>query len=414
MTVLGLSSKREITRTSIRVRTAMAAQTREQGRYLGGRPPYGCRLADAGPHPNKAHAAWGRRAHRLEPDPGTAHVVRWMFAQRLAGHSVVRITRALNDAGIPCPSAADPERNPHRTGAAWAPGTVTSILGNPRYTGARCGTGSAPAPSWPTPPTRAWGTRRCSGGTCPMGGSSRTVQRTRRWSARPVSSPPRTSAPPAALPPCRPGCAGPAQVPAGRAAGLRDLRAADGISLVQREGRLPVPPRSHQRRPARSGPAEERLHQRGPHPAAPARPAPPADRHPARQATAHPPWSRHPASGRCRGCDRVPARPRDHPHLRPGRRNSAGRHLRSRKDRYQESKLTPGSQSLAPEGGGENRRSPGIGASLRPGDVPSCPEKAGYGVLLCPRDLNTESSAISPIRGNHAATLQRRLRLSTI
>jgi site-specific DNA recombinase len=31
MTVLGLSSKREITRTSIRVRTAMAAQTREQG-----------------------------------------------------------------------------------------------------------------------------------------------------------------------------------------------------------------------------------------------------------------------------------------------------------------------------------------------------------------------------------------------
>jgi DNA invertase Pin-like site-specific DNA recombinase len=60
MTVLGLSSKREITRTSIRVRTAMAVQTREQGRYLGGRPPYGYRLADAGPHPNKAHAAWGR------------------------------------------------------------------------------------------------------------------------------------------------------------------------------------------------------------------------------------------------------------------------------------------------------------------------------------------------------------------
>jgi len=57
MTALGLSSKREITRTSIRVRAAMAVQTREQGRYLGGRPPYGYRLADAGPHPNKAHAA---------------------------------------------------------------------------------------------------------------------------------------------------------------------------------------------------------------------------------------------------------------------------------------------------------------------------------------------------------------------
>jgi site-specific DNA recombinase len=135
MLALGLQSKREITRTRIRVRTAMAAQTREQGRYLGGRPPYGYRLADAGPHPNKAHAAWGRRAHRLEPDPETAPVVAWMFAQRLAGRSAARITRALNDAGIPCPSAADPKRNPHRTGAAWTLRTVTAILANPRYTG---------------------------------------------------------------------------------------------------------------------------------------------------------------------------------------------------------------------------------------------------------------------------------------
>ena len=67
----------------------MAFQVREQGRYLGGRPPYGYRLGDAGPHPNKAHAAWGRRAHRLEPDPETAHIVRWI-ARRLAGHSVPR------------------------------------------------------------------------------------------------------------------------------------------------------------------------------------------------------------------------------------------------------------------------------------------------------------------------------------
>jgi site-specific DNA recombinase len=135
MTMLGLSSKREVTRTSIRVRTAMAAQTREQGRYLGGRPPYGYRLGDAGPHPNKAHAAWGRRARRLEPDPETAQTVRWIFAQRLAGHSVARIARALNEAGIPCPSASDPGRNPHRLGTGWTLGTVTTILGNPRYTG---------------------------------------------------------------------------------------------------------------------------------------------------------------------------------------------------------------------------------------------------------------------------------------
>ena len=57
-----------------------------------------------------------------------------MFAQRLAGHSLARITRALNDAGIPCPSAADPQRNPHRSGAAWTLFTVRAILANP-YTG---------------------------------------------------------------------------------------------------------------------------------------------------------------------------------------------------------------------------------------------------------------------------------------
>ena len=41
----------------------------------------------------------------------------------------------MNDAGVPCPSAADPGRNPHRTGAAWTLRTVAAILANPRYTG---------------------------------------------------------------------------------------------------------------------------------------------------------------------------------------------------------------------------------------------------------------------------------------
>ncbi|WP_199485237.1 recombinase family protein [Actinomadura craniellae] len=139
MVSLGVQSKREITRTRMRVMTAMAAQVRAQGRYQGGRPPYGYRLADAGPHPNRAHAAWGRRAHRLEPDPQTAPIVRWMFAQRLAGKSLARITRALNDMQVPCPSAADPARNPHRSGERWTVTTVRSILTNPRYTGREVG-----------------------------------------------------------------------------------------------------------------------------------------------------------------------------------------------------------------------------------------------------------------------------------
>lgn len=135
MTSLGLQSKREITRTKIRVRTAMAAQTREQGRFLGGRPPYGYRLADAGPHPNRAHAAWGRRAHRLEPDPQTAPQVRWIFAQRLAGHSTARIARALNDAEIPCP--------------------LRQIRAATRTAAARRGHCTRSARSWPTPVTQA-------------------------------------------------------------------------------------------------------------------------------------------------------------------------------------------------------------------------------------------------------------------
>ncbi|MFF5138220.1 recombinase family protein [Streptomyces sp. NPDC013157] len=59
----------------------------------------------------------------------------WIFTQRLAGHSVARITRALNDAGIPSPSAADPHRNPHPTSRRWVLTTVRTILANPRYTG---------------------------------------------------------------------------------------------------------------------------------------------------------------------------------------------------------------------------------------------------------------------------------------
>ena len=56
MIPLGILSKREIARARIRTRAAMTVQTRDQGRYLGGRPPYGYRLIDAGPHPNRALA----------------------------------------------------------------------------------------------------------------------------------------------------------------------------------------------------------------------------------------------------------------------------------------------------------------------------------------------------------------------
>lgn len=95
MTLLGAQSQREVLRSRYRVLAAMQNQVADQGRYLGGRPPYGYRLVDAGPHPN----------------------------------------RALNGRGVPCPSHVDPERNSHRSGEAWTLRTVSVILNNPRYTG---------------------------------------------------------------------------------------------------------------------------------------------------------------------------------------------------------------------------------------------------------------------------------------
>lgn len=135
MVLLGILAKREVTRARIRARTAMTVQARDQGRYLGGRPPYGYRLVDAGPHPNRALARRGVRLRALAIDPATGPIVQWMFTQRLAGHSKARITRALNDAGIPSPGMTDPDRNPHRHGTHWTLGAVRAILANPRYTG---------------------------------------------------------------------------------------------------------------------------------------------------------------------------------------------------------------------------------------------------------------------------------------
>jgi site-specific DNA recombinase len=132
---IGAQAMREVQRARFRTTAAMVAQAREQGRYLGGRPPYGYRLVDAGPHPNRVHAGWGRRLHRLDADPVTAPVVQWMFQQRREGHSIAGIARALNEAGIPCPSRSDADRNRHRSGRAWITPTVVSILANPRYTG---------------------------------------------------------------------------------------------------------------------------------------------------------------------------------------------------------------------------------------------------------------------------------------
>ncbi|MGC4864625.1 recombinase family protein [Micromonospora sp. DT53] len=135
MSVFGGMSKGERNRIKLRVRTAMAAQTLLEGRYLGGRPPYGYTLRDLGPHPNPAKAADGKHLKGLTPDEQTAPIVRRIFAEFLAGIGLFAIAEGLTANHVPCPSAHDRARNRHRSGIAWSKSAVRVILTNPRYTG---------------------------------------------------------------------------------------------------------------------------------------------------------------------------------------------------------------------------------------------------------------------------------------
>jgi DNA invertase Pin-like site-specific DNA recombinase len=135
MALYGGMSKGERNRVKIRVRSAMRAQTELEGRFLGGRPPYGYRLAVAGPHPNPGKAAEGKRLHKLEPDPVTAPVVERIFTEYVAGRGMTSIARGLTQDGIACPSRYDRARNSHRNTEVWEISAVRAILHNPRYTG---------------------------------------------------------------------------------------------------------------------------------------------------------------------------------------------------------------------------------------------------------------------------------------
>lgn len=96
--------------------------------HLGGRPPYGYKLVDAGPHPNHGRAAAGQRSHRLVPDDDTAPVVRRIFELYVAGSGLRSIAQTLTDDGVLSPSAHDPHRNPHRDPRGWAFSAVRAIL----------------------------------------------------------------------------------------------------------------------------------------------------------------------------------------------------------------------------------------------------------------------------------------------
>jgi hypothetical protein len=92
------------------------------------------------------------------------------------------------------------------------------------------------------------------------------------------------------------------------------------------------------------------------------------------------------ARRRRRGRDRLPARARDHSHLRSGRGDLARGHRRSRKDHHREGKLNPGlKRTCTGRRRKKERRPPGASGSLRPGDDPACPKIGRRGDLTCPR-----------------------------
>jgi site-specific DNA recombinase len=136
MGISGIMSKAERAATQKRVKDAMWARAKQDtGRHLGGRPPYGYLLADAGPHPNPSKAADGKRSHRLAPDPITGPVVGQIFDMYAAGYGLGAIAQRLVAQGHPSPSAHDRERNRHRSARGWATSAIRAILKNERYTG---------------------------------------------------------------------------------------------------------------------------------------------------------------------------------------------------------------------------------------------------------------------------------------
>lgn len=135
MSVLGGMSESERQHVQARVRAAMDAQVVNDGRYQGGRAPYGYVVVDGGPNPNPRKAAEGFRLRLLAIDDGPAEVVRRIFAEYLGGMGDRAIANGLNRDGIACPSARRPDQNRHRRADGWQGSTIRSILENPRYTG---------------------------------------------------------------------------------------------------------------------------------------------------------------------------------------------------------------------------------------------------------------------------------------
>ena len=109
----------ESQKTSIRTKTALG-QMVEEGRFRGGKTPYGYRLEKSGILNKRKH-----EVNKLVIDDEEAEVIRMMFDLCVSsGYGKFRLAHFLNDHGI---------RN--RKGETWHDATVGAILHNPLYMG---------------------------------------------------------------------------------------------------------------------------------------------------------------------------------------------------------------------------------------------------------------------------------------
>ena len=136
MSLYGGMSKGERNRIKVRVKSAMSAQAAAEGRFLGGRPPYGYVLVDAGPHPNPGKAAHGRQ---LPGSPLIRSPRRLSHGSSASGRTV----RACNGS----PSTSTQTASPHRrdmTLPATCTGCLDGVSGASRRSGRLCVTRGTP------------------------------------------------------------------------------------------------------------------------------------------------------------------------------------------------------------------------------------------------------------------------------
>lgn len=108
---------------SVKVRSALDIR-RKQGKFIGSFAAYGYEKDE-------------RDHNRLVIDEEAAYYVRLIFRKFLEGYSILGIARALNEAGVPNPSAYRAQRGLSRNdkGDLWVDSTVRRILTNEVYIG---------------------------------------------------------------------------------------------------------------------------------------------------------------------------------------------------------------------------------------------------------------------------------------